>query len=115
MTPTVDQASTMLDVLADIENDPGSWSQRFYRMAGGSCFAGKTALRVGGKWKRPAERNDPFMIHPVTGHEVHCRTLAREYLGLDQLDAVMLFRSTNTLNDLRRLVEKHIDAALENA
>lgn len=112
MTPTVDQVSVMVDVLADIEADPSGWNQKFYRMAGCSCFAGKTALLTGGKWLRPSERNDPFMIHPVTGHEVHCRTLAREVLGLDQLDAVILFRSTNTLNDLRRLVEKHIDAAI---
>lgn len=102
---------TLTATLEHIETNPHQWSNLTYRHQGTACFAARAALIAGYKWKRPGEFTDPFMLDH-DGHEIHCRTLAVDVLGLrNQLEAVQLFNARNTLEDLRHLVTQHAERA----
>lgn len=103
---TDEQITRMMQTLQNIEADPDSWNNKHYRNQGTCCFAARVALDAGATWWRPTEYVDPYV--DWFGHEVHCRTVAKELLGLSQSEAVELFQGTNSLDDLRRIVERHV-------
>jgi hypothetical protein len=101
----------LTEALEHIENNKAGWNQLHYRWQGTTCFAATVALLAGYKWKREADYVDPYMLDE-RGHEVHCRQLAIQVLGFTHpLQAVELFRATNTLEDLRRIVQEYVDLA----
>lgn len=101
----------MSATLVEIQDNPIGWNQLHYRHMGTTCFAARACLIAGYTWKRSKAIVDPFMTDN-DGHEIHCRTLAKQLLGLTQLEAVELFNATNTLDDLVKLVDWHTAKAL---
>lgn len=91
-----------------IETNPATWNQQHYRHQGTLCFAARAATLAGYRWKRPNAIADPYMVDD-DGREIHCRTIAKRELGLDQLDATRLFDGGNTLARLRELVQQHVE------
>lgn len=92
--------------LAAIEANPDDWNQGDWR----KCFAGKAAELAGGQWvdatgnELVLEREDPDWCRDLG--ETFSGTRAYRVLGLRDADEGTrgLFVSTNTLDDLRRIV-----------
>jgi hypothetical protein len=109
--------------LKHIEMAPCTWDQEHWRRKAPCgtvmCFAGWACALAGGHWYGPAdsvyrevlkaeaddEETDnvfPLRLGPV----IEAAARARRVLGLDAWQAKVLFRHTNTLPDLHRIVDE---------
>ena len=132
-TPNIE----LLDkVLKHIEDHPEAWSQADWRTeydealavdpesgreilavdcGTAFCFAGWACQMEGGKWADttsliPIDEDDPFDI--LGDDTVFASTRAQRLLGLTSEQAEDLFRSENTLDDIREMVAE-IKAGIE--
>jgi hypothetical protein len=96
-----------------IETHPDEWVQRSYRCGTAACFAGHAALLAGGEWETPAEDEGAHRMVAVSddperrawdGRTIHVVFRAERVLGISRSVSEELFRGTNTLDDLRRIV-----------
>lgn len=129
---TVAQAKRAYRALDYIKAHPEDWHQEAWRCETGMCFAGRVATQAGGRWVLDAGAIDSELLHangndssdnifPVAydgradnggnaitleGRFVSARVRASRLLGLDYLEADMLFAAENKLSDPERLVAK---------
>lgn len=94
----------LLDLtLNHIIENPESWHQQDWRCGTSYCFFGHAALLSG--WKSAEGDTSAFMVSP--DNEVDTiENVARRALDLDAETARILSCSTNTLDDLERMVEE---------
>jgi hypothetical protein len=101
--------------LATIKANPEHWDQSTWRCETGMCFAGWSAHLAGGRWISPAEnlqRSHLLVSEPkddLLCPSNECRPVsvlyrAQRLLGLAFHQAADLFASTNTMEDLERIV-----------
>lgn len=108
-TPNVD---LLRRTLAYIEEHPKEWKQDTWRCGTTACFAGHAAMLDGGMWASSgssalvARPDDlPSRIYTFGGMDlVPVEDRAQRVLGLTDEQAFDLFRGSNSLNDLRRIV-----------
>lgn len=114
--------------LAHIEAHPDAWDQATWHCETGMCFAGWAITLSGGKWDDSSDelvhvdsavaswalQNDSWVRrHPSGEALVTAAAYAQYLLGLDPCDADDLFRGSNTLDDLREIVDSLIEQAGE--
>ncbi len=94
----------LLDLtLNHIIENPESWHQQDWRCGTSYCFFGHAALLSG--WKSAEGDTSAFMVSP--DNEVDTiENVARRALDLDDETAGILSCATNTLDDLKWMVEE---------
>jgi hypothetical protein len=108
--------------LKHIEMAPCTWDQEHWRRKAECgtvmCFAGWACTLAGGHWYTPADENwrsvlraedadEEANLIPLSGGPVvEADARARRVLGLHDWQAKVLFRHTNTLPDLHRIVDE---------
>lgn len=107
----------LLNRVLDTVTDNPEWKQAVYRCETGMCFAGWTAALTGAQWAEPEldESEESYLgpdrynlvVHPVTGEELQVSVYAREVLGLDYFEGCELFKGSNRIEDLRRIVAQY--------
>lgn len=95
-------------LLAEIEDRLSRWDQSAYRCCAGCCFcfAGHAIqLHPGYRWREQDEDDEAVLC----GDRVMtAREAATEILGLSWGEGALLFKATNTLEDLEQYVD-HIE------
>jgi hypothetical protein len=101
-------------VLAKIEADPKSWNQSYWFCGTAACFAGHVCILSGDKpvFEEFEDENgdwvedDRSAVISVAGggDRKDADDRAQELLGLTHDQALSLFSSENTLDDLRAIV-----------
>jgi len=96
--------------LKNIEAEPQKWNQADWRCSTGMCFAGHVVYAAGGRWveedwNRASYQNCHTVVLP-DGRTGVVSAIAHELLGTIHSDD-SLFLATNTLDDLKRLIDIH--------
>ena len=92
-----------------IVGHPEEWDQTTWR----SDFAGIAASLHGGRWSSMfSDYLLAWPSEPEFGGLVHVQDRARRILGLNELQAMVLFHARNTLTDLHRIVTKIVNGEL---
>ena len=110
----------MRQTLAAVEAHPEEWKQEHWRCKTGMCFAGWAAHLAGAQWEtdeQPAyyanslspyrRKLMPAQVITPAGRRAFVGEYAAEVLGLDDDDDELLFNADNTLDDLRRLIDRY--------
>lgn len=100
--------------LDHVENHPEELDSRIWLCGTIGCFAGHASLidggqsvgtEYGGDLLHAVPDDDPADVMLIDGAwVVSVRNRARRILGLSRADAKRLFKGSNTLDDLRRIV-----------
>lgn len=93
----------LLRILKTIKSNPKHWNQENWHCGTSHCFAGFAELE---KLKLPLKTSEEIMEKwfPVS----NTFKVAREYLQLTDRQAVLLFHSNNSLNELDFIVKSLI-------
>ena len=94
--------------LALIKINPEHHSQENWRCETGMCFAGWAGIIGGAEWANPDDPDDATVVFiNDDGKQVfeHVSDYAKHALGLDWDDADRLFESSNSIDDLERMVD----------
>lgn len=98
-------------VLDQISKNPKTWDQTTWRRPTGNecgtamCFAGWVADLSGAEWYSNTAGTVEFAKVDVGGVPVWVDEYATAALGIKSWEAEQLFESSNTLDDLREIVE----------
>ncbi len=98
--------------LAYISANPETWNQENWRTANATCFAGRACILAGAEWVSDDPHNEHFQeVYPpgaehIPANRLTARRFAAIALGYTPYGYVPLFDSTNTLVDLKELIEQ---------
>lgn len=98
-------------VLDQITNHPQRWDQATWRRPTGNecgtamCFAGWVADLSGAEWYSNTAGSVEFSKVDVGGEPVWVDEYATAVLGIKPWEAQHLYESSNTLDDIREIVE----------
>lgn len=99
-------------VIAQIEANPQTWTQKSYRCRTGMCVAGWVCEMTGGRWLHTLEESRYLsLLEPVDGDspddisdgQVHAAERAARLLGLDEDTADNLFDGGNSLAEIKAI------------
>jgi len=100
--------------LAYIQDHSEEWRQDTWRCGSACCFTSHAALLAGWEWNSPVPTN-VWMVHHKDRRVMPVAVVAQDELGLSDTQADRLFRASNTMEDLVRIVDDLIAQAAQES
>lgn len=104
ITPPKDHAEKVERLrltLARIESHPDNWNQEDEHCGTSHCFAGHAELLARGL---PPDMSELGLYQSIGFDRRSARVVCEQWCGLSDDEIKRLYRTTNTLEDLRRIV-----------